>query len=452
MKILITCSFCLLLTVFIFSPLHGAENPDPDWPGFRGRLASGIAEGYPTPTRWNVENGEKILWKVPVPGLAHSSPIIAGNSIYLTSAVSENGNNKVKVGLYGNITPVDDDAVYEWTVMKLDRKTGKTLWAVVAHKGVPKIKRHPKSTHANPTPATDGKYVVAFFGSEGLYCYDQSGSLVWKKDLGVLNSNFFIAPSAQWGFASSPVIHEDKVFVQCDVHENSFIAAFDLSTGGEIWRTPRNDVPTWSTPTIYRAGNRDVMLVNGWKHIGGYDASNGHEIWRLKGGGDIPVPTPVIGHGMVFVTNAHGKLSPIYAIDLDAQGDISLDEGETSNKFVAWSISRGGAYMQTPLVYDDYLYNCRDNGVLSCYNAGTGERLYQQRLGNGAEGFSASAVAADGKLYYSSETGDIHVVKAGPVFELLAVNSMDEVVMATPAISKGTIYIRTRGHLVAIGD
>jgi outer membrane protein assembly factor BamB len=335
-------------------------------------------------------------------------------------------------------------------VYRIEKKTGRILWSKTAHEGVPKIKRHPKSTHANPTPATDGKHVVALFGSEGLYCYDVSGNLLWKKDLGVLDSAFFVVPEAQWGFASSPIIFDNKVFVQCDVLKGSFLAAFNVENGDEIWRTARQDVPTWCTPTIHTSGERDILLVNGWKHIGGYDASNGKEIWKLRGGGDIPVPTPVVAHGLVFITNAHGPLSPIYAIRLDAVGDISLEEGETSNSHVVWSIRRGGAYMQTPLVYGDYLYSCRDNGVLSCYRARTGERLYQERLGRGASGFSASPVAADDKLYFSSETGDIYVVRAGPTFDLLAVNSFDEVVMATPAISEGTLYFRTRSNLIAI--
>jgi outer membrane protein assembly factor BamB len=194
------------------------------------------------------------------------------------------------------------------------------------------------------------------------------------------------------------------------------------------------------------------LIVNGWKHNGGYDAANGKGVWRLSGGGDIPVPTPVIAHDLIFITNAHGPASPIYAIRVDAEGDISLEEGTRSNRFIAWSVNRGGAYMQTPLVYGDYLYVCRDNGVLSCYVAKTGELLYRERLGNGAGGFSASPVAADGKLYFSSEDGEIFVVQAGSQFSLLAVNSMDETVMATPAIVEGILYFRTRNHLVAIRD
>ncbi len=286
---------------------------------------------------------------------------------------------------------------------------------------------------------------MAFFGSEGLYCYDMDGELLWKKDLGLLDSGFFRVPSAQWGFASSPVIHDGMVFVQCDVLNDSFVAAFDIKSGREIWRQKREDVPTWSTPTVSVAEDRHQLILNGWKQIAGYDLRTGKSLWWMEGGGDIPVPTPVVAHGLIFITNAHGPQSPIYAIRLDAEGDLGAGKDA-----ISWSITRGGAYMQTPLVYGNYLYNCRDNGVLSCYEAASGNKMYQQRLGGGASGFSASPVAADGKIYFTSETGDVFVIEAGAEFKLLATNSLDEVTMATPAISEGTLYFRTRSQVVAV--
>jgi outer membrane protein assembly factor BamB len=399
-----------------------------------------------------VETGEGVRWKTPIPGLAHSSPVVWGDSIFLTTAVNTEGGSHLKVGLYGSIDPVPDEPVHRFVLYRIDRRTGKILWERTAHEGVPRRPRHPKSTLANPTPATDGRRVVAFFGSEGLYCYDMEGTLLWKKDFGPLDAAFFVAPDAQWGFASSPVIHDGVVYIQCDVLNDPFVAAFDLESGERIWRTPRDDVPTWSTPTVHETGDRTLLLLNGWKHAGGYDAKTGEEIWRLNGGGDIPVPGPVVAHDLVFITNAHGSDAPIYAIRLDARGDISLGEGETSNAHIAWSVPRGGAYMQTPLVYGPYLYNCRDNGVLSVYDAKTGDRKYQQRLGGGGGGFTASPVAADGKVYFTSEEGDVYVIEAGPEYELLATNPLGEVTMATPAVSEGTLYFRTRTHLLAIGD
>lgn len=437
-------------TVVILSlacPLaSGSEN----WSRFRGPRASGIGEGK-TPTRFSVEPPLNLRFRVPVPGLAHSSPIVWGDRIFLTTAVAAEGDSRLKVGLYGDIAPVEGESRQSWKLLSFDKRTGALLWEQTAHEGVPKTKRHPKSTHANPTPATDGQRVLAFFGSEGLYCYDFSGKLLWKRDLGLLESSFFQAPDAQWGFASSPVIYQDMIIIQADVLKDSFLAALSLADGRTLWRTARADVPTWSTPNILETAEGAQVVVNGWKHIGGYEAKSGKEIWRLEGGGDIPVPTPVFGHELVFITNAHGPGSPIFAIRASARGRIAPGADGTS-EHIAWSVPQGGAYMQTPLVYGDYLYSCRDNGVLSCFKATTGELQYRERLGAGKTGFSASPVAADGKLYFTSEEGEIYVVRAGPAFELLAVNPLGEVTMATPAVSEGVLYFRTRSHLVAVAE
>jgi len=384
--------------------------------------------------------------------MGHSSPVVFGNRLFITTAVSAEGPQVLKPGLYGDIAPVEESSVYSWKVYCLDRKTGRVIWERTAHTGIPKIKRHPKSTHANPTPATDGKHLVVFFGSEGLYCYDFDGTLLWSKDLGVLDSGYYVVPSAQWETGSSPVIYEDAVYLQCDVLKNSFVAAFRLEDGKEVWRTPRSDVPTWSTPTIHKSGDRLYLIANGDKEAAGYDARTGARLWYLSGGGDIPVPTPIVANDLIFLMSAHGQMSPIYAIRLTASGDISIKGIVRVNQYIAWSEDNGGAYMQTPLVYGDYLYTCQIDGVLSCYEANTGKRMYQARLGKGGTGFTASGVAADGKLYYTSEEGDVYIVKPGPQFELLATNSMDEVCMATPAISEGVLYFRTSASLIAIRE
>ena len=388
-----------------------AESPQPgvDWPSFRGISARGVAEGYPAPLRWSGETGENVRWRTAIPGIGHSSPVLWRDLVCVTTAVGTKAKPELRVGLYGDIDPVQDDTVHSWKVYCFDKGTGTVRWERTAHAGVPKVKRHTKSTHANPTLATDGERLVALFGSEGLHAYDLQGRLLWKKDLGLLDSGFFRVPEAQWGFASSPVIHEGMVIVQVDVQKDSFLAAFDAVTGRERWRTLRADVPTFSTPTVHVEEGRAQVIVNGWKHIGGYDAATGKELWRMKGGGDIPVPTPVVAGGLVYITNAHGGAAPIYAIRTSATGDVSLPEGRTSNAHVAWSQERDGAYMQTPLVYAGLLYNCRDNGVLSVYDAKTGRRLYQQRLGEGGAGFTASPVAADGKVYFTSEEGEVTV-------------------------------------------
>lgn len=437
--------------VVLFALVSASSVSAKNWPMFRGAGSSGIAEGYPTPLTWNVATLHNIRWKTPIPGMGHSSPIVWGDQVFVTTAVGQKEREQLRIGLYGDIASADDQETKDFRIYCLDKSTGQILWYRTAHKGIPRVKRHMKSSHANPTMATDGNHLVAFFGSEGLYCYDMQGSFRWSRELGLLDSGFFRAPGAQWGFASSPILHEGMVLVQCDVLSQTFVAAFALADGSEIWRTPRQDVPTWSTPAIYTEGSSSRVVVNGYKCIAGYDTQTGKEIWRLSGGGDIPVPTPLVTPSLIYITNAHGGQSPIYAIRPDARGDITLREAESSNRYIAWSYLQGGAYMQTPLVYGEYLYVCRDNGVLSCFQARTGERIYRERLGDGRSGFSASLVAGDGKIYATSEEGDIYVIAAGADFRILSVNAMDEICMATPALSEGMLLFRTRSHLTAVG-
>ncbi len=421
-----------------------------DWPSFHGHNGSGVAEGNTTVTDWNVETGENILWKTNIPGLAHSSPVIAGDRMFITTAVKEGEPAPLKVGLYGSVDPVEDESVHQMKVYCLDKNTGEILWEQLSIEAVPKVKRHPKGSHAASTPATDGEHVVAFFGSEGLYCYDMEGNLEWKRDFGVLKAAWYMMGQPDWGFASSPIIHENMVIVQCDVVGDSFLAALDLSTGEEIWRTVRTDMPTWSTPTVDVREGRAQVICNGLQHIGGYDLKTGEELWRLQGGGDIPVPTPVVAHDLIFITNAHGRMAPIIAIDTMATGELELS---TDDEHIAWFEPRRGNYMQTPLVYGDLAYFCRDNAVLSCFDARTGEEHYQQRLNDGGRmGFTASGVAADGKLYFTSEIGEVHVVKAGTEFEQVGFNEMGAECMATPAVSEGVIYWRTRNQIIAVGE
>ena len=422
---------------------------DTNWPQFRGPSGGGMGSGTPV-IEWNAESGKNILWKTAIPGLGHSSPVVWGDRIFLTSAVPATGAAQLKVGLYGDITPLKGEPAQSFRVFCLDRKSGRILWEKAAASGVPKIMRHPKSTHANPTPATDGKYLVAFFGSEGLFTYDLNGELLWKKDFGTLDSGFYIVPEAQWGFASSPVIFANMVIIQADVQKNSFVAAFDLRTGKELWRTPRADVPTFGTPAVvpYTGGGAGdwQVVVNGWKHIGGYDAKTGRELWKLQGGGDIPVPSPVYLDGVVVITSAHGQDRPIYAIRTNAAGVIAKD-----SPAMAWSQDRAGNYMQTPLLQGGLGYFCLDNGALTVYQLATGERLYQRRLGGGSSGFTSSPVAAGSQLYITDEEGHTYVLALGREYKVLAENDLGETVMATPAISDGVVYIRGGKHLFAIG-
>jgi outer membrane protein assembly factor BamB len=422
-----------------------------NWPQLRGPQASGVDDSSAIPTEWNVESGRSIRWKTAIPGLAHSSPIVWRDRVYVATAVSGD-SAELKVGLYGDIGSANDQEPHQWRLLSLEAKTGRVLWDKLGFEGTPKVKRHPKASHCNSTPATDGKRLVAIFGSEGLFCFDLSGELLWKQDLGPMDSGFFSVPSAQWGFASSPVLHEDKVVVLCDVQTNSFLAVFDATDGREIWRTPRQDVPTWGTPTVVNVAGADQILVNGWHHTGAYDFATGTEVWRHDGGGDIPVPTPVVAHGFGYFTSAHGRFRPIQAIRLEAKGDITAPELGTTNEFIAWSHARKGNYMQTPLVVGDLLFNCWDNGVLLCLDARTGNVHYEERVRAGGDGFSASPVSDGRHLFIASERGDIHVVPVDKQFSVVATNRMAETVMASPALSGGKLFVRTRSQLVAIGS
>jgi outer membrane protein assembly factor BamB len=372
-----------------------------DWPQFRGPQASGLDSTAPAPVHWDIKTGENVRWSTPIPGLAHSSPILWTNRVYVTTA-TQPGKADLKVGLYGSIESANDQGTHQWHLLAVEQATGKILWDKVEHEAVPRLKRHPKSSHCSSTPATDGKHVVAIFGSEGLFCFDMEGNLAWRKDLGPMDSAFYRVPTAQWGFASSPVIHDGKVVVLCDVLTNSFIAAFDLTDGRELWRTLRQDVPTWGTPTVVKVGDQTQVLVNGDQHSGAYDFATGREIWRLRGAGDIPVPTPIVANGIAYLTSAHGNVSPIRAIHLEAHGDITPSEQDGTNAAILWSHPHLGNYMQTPIVVGDQLYACLDMGVLTCFDAKTGATRYRERLGSGAEGFTSSPVSDGRNLYFSS--------------------------------------------------
>lgn len=420
-----------------------------NWPSFRGADAAGVATAS-LPAAWTEKN---IRWKTPIPGLSHSSPVVWGDRLFVATAIRTDGEAPLKVGLYGSGDSADDDTEQRWAVYALDQKTGAILWEKVAHRGAPRARRHPKATHANTTLATDGTRVIAFFGSEGLFAYDFNGELLWRKDFGVLDSGP-VRTELQWGHASSPILFEGKVVLQCDQRKGSFLAVLSVEDGKELWRTDRAAVSqhSWATPTVVQAAGRAQIVCNGWPFIAGYDAATGKELWRLKSGGDIPTPAPIFAHGLIYVTNAHGGGAPLYAIRPDASGDLSLQGKETSNAGVAWSEPRNGAYMQTPLVWDDLIYSCSDRGVLKVYEAKTGRLQYTQRLGSGQTGFTSSPVAAGGKIFFASEEGEVYVVKAGATHELLATNRLGEITMASPAVSRNALFYRTRRQVIAIGE
>lgn len=443
-----------LLICLLFLTLSSVAQTKPkqnDWPSFRGAYARGVAEGQNLPESWDGEKGANIKWKAAIPGLAHSSPIIWGNRLFLTTAISSRGAAKFKPGLYGDGDASDDRSSHQWKLYCLDKATGKVLWDRVAYEGPPLEKRHIKSTYANATPATDGRYVAAFFGSQGLYVWDLDGKLIWKKDFGRLDVGAYDAPDYEWGTASSPLIYKDLVIIQCDTQKDDFIVALNLKTGQPVWRTPRDEFPSWGTPAIYPGKKRVELITNGANYIRGYDPDTGKELWKLGGSSKITAPTPVFEGDLIVVASGRRPEAPIFVIRAGANGDLTLKEGETSSAQIAWAKQKVGPYMPTPLIYQGLLYVLRNQGIMSCYDLATGDEKYTERIPHQGSGFSASPVAADGRIYLSSEDGDIFVVKAGAKFELLGKNTVGQLLMATPALSDGIMYVRAERELFAIG-
>jgi outer membrane protein assembly factor BamB len=426
---------------------RGAPLP---WPAFRGANAAGVGDGQGVVAEWDVATGKNIRWKTPVPGLATSSPIVWGDRVIVITAASDQ-DRSFRTGLYGDVKPVEDLSVHSYRVYALDRTSGKVVWEREAFKGAPITKRHTKSSQANATPVTDGRHIVAVFGSIGLMvCYDMEGTLKWKKDIGVLDSGWFLDPSYQWGHSSSPVIYRSSVILQADQARGSFIAAFDLADGRELWRTARPDeVSTWATPTILAGPKGDELVTNGTK-VRGYDPVTGALLWTLTPNSEIAIGTPVVHRDMAIVTAGYPPVRPVYAVRAGSRGDISLPPGRSSSDAIAWSHDRDGTYISSPVVYRGLLYTLNNNGILTAYDADTGERLYRARVGGGGA-FSASPIAADGKLFLASEDGDVFIVQAGREYVELARHPMNEVIMASPAVSDGLLFIRTLGHLWAIG-
>jgi outer membrane protein assembly factor BamB len=431
--------------------LPAPSSSDGSWPSFRGAGAAGVATDMALPETWNGDTGENVLWRIPVAGLAHSSPVVWGDRIFVTSAVSSDENASFKPGLYGNGNASLDRSTHRWTVQAFDKNTGELIWERVAHAGAPNEKRHVKSTYASATPATDGRIVVAYFGSQGVHAFTVDGDFLWSIDLGHVNVGAYNAPNIEWGPASSPHLWNGKVFLQVDTQEDDFLMAIDGATGEILWKTERDELPTWGTPTVVPGRGRPELVTNGANFIRGYDPETGEELWRLGGSSKITAPTPIFTDEHIVVASGRAPERPIFVLRHGARGDLTLPEGEDSSEDVVWSKVRRGPYMPTPLIYDGILYVLANNGVFDAYDLQTGDELYRQRIPHLGSGLSASPVAADGKIYLSSEDGEIIVIKAGPEFEHLGTNSMGELLMATPALSEGVMYVRSVDSLFAIG-
>jgi len=423
------------------------------WPQFRGPRASGIGDGQGAPAAWNVATGEGVRFKTPIPGIGLSSPIVWGDRIFVTTAVSGKGDASFRAGLYGEAISVDDHSEHSFRLYALDAVTGRVAWEREVHRGAPQVERHLKSSLANATPATDGERVVVLFGAVGkLAAYDFDGKPLWQRDIGILDCNDPQSGSAEWGHASSPILYGDLVIVQGDRRKDSFLAAYRLATGEEVWRVAREEPSTWSTPNILPAPSGDELIANG-PTIRAYDPRTGRPLWSLGPSSEVVVGTPVVGDGLVFVTAGYPPVRPVFAIRSGQRGDLSLPRGESSSKAIAWSHARGGTYIPSPILYRGILYTCNNNGILTAYRAETGEQLSMIRLSaTTTAAFAASPIAADGRLYIASETGDVYVLRAGPEPELLAVQPMGEPVMSTPAISGGLLVVRTLNHVFGLAQ
>jgi outer membrane protein assembly factor BamB len=321
----------------------------------------------------------------------------------------------------------------------------------VAREGVPLEKRHIKSTYASATPATDGRIVVAWFGSQGVFAYDLKGRLLWQVELGRLNLGAYDIPTYEWGTASSPIIWNNLVILQCDTQDDSFLLALDADTGNQVWKTERDELPSWGTPTVAQTAAGPELVTNASNFIRGYDPRTGRELWKLGRSSKITAPTPLFVNDKFVIASGRAPERPIFVVKAGARGDLTLPEGKTASDAVVWSRTGRGSYMPTPLVYGGILYVLANNGLLDAYDVQTGEEIYRQRLPLVGSGFSASPVAADGRLYLSNEDGEMLVIAAGRKYAHLATNPMGELLMATPALSEGVMYVRSAQSLFAIG-
>lgn len=435
----------LRMLLFASVVMTGTANAqDARWPMFRGPNATGLGAGA-APVRWNGETGEGIAWKTAIPGIGHSSPVVWGDRVFVTTAVSADAAETFTPAAARGSSVAASRPRQSWRVYCLDRRTGRILWERTAHEGVPKIGRHAKASHANATPATDGRHVAVFFGSEGLFLYTVDGDLLWSRDLGVIDVGYVGQPEYQWSTASSPILHDGLVIVQADAQQDSFMAAFDVRSGNKVWRRERDDLPSWSTPVIASAGDRPVLVTNSPRFIRGLDPGTGRELWRIPDGAEVKVPTPVVSGGLVVVSGGAPRGRQFYGVRAGRETEAS-----GSGDRIAWTVQKGGPYTPTPIVVGRVLFVLGDNAVLSAYEVRTGKLLHQGRVPETGGAYSASPVAANGLLYLSSEDGDIHVVRAEAAFEVVAANAMGEALMATPAIADGMLIVRGARHVFGV--
>ncbi|HQR35185.1 MAG TPA: PQQ-binding-like beta-propeller repeat protein [Blastocatellia bacterium] len=414
------------------------------WPQFRGAQSIGVAEDPTLPEKWS--STENVAWKTDIAGIGWSSPIVWGNQIFLTSVINTGDTEPPKKGLYfGGERPIPP-AEHRWMVYAVNFQTGKVMWEREVYKGIPKFSRHLKNSFASETPVTDGERVYAYFGNVGLFVFDLKGTLLWKQMFDAKKTRF------GWGTAASPVVYKDKIFIVCDNDEQSYLVALDKKTGKQIWKVDREVGTNWATPYIWESGQRTELVIPGTKAVRSYDL-DGKTLWEFKGMSSIAIPVPFSKHGLLYIASGYvgDQHRPVYAIKPGASGDISLKEGETSNQFIAWYQRQAGPYNPSPIVYGDLYYTLLDRGFFTAHDAKTGKEVYgKQRIDPAAGAFTSSPWAYNGKIFALSEDGDTFVIQAGSEYKLVGKNSLDEMCMATPAIVKGSLIIRTATKLYRI--
>ena len=432
----------VLFIVTSFSLVY-ADN----WPSWRGPDGLGISSEKGIPAKWDLF--KNIKWKVAVPGLGHSSPIVWGDRIFVTTAVNSNpAEGDWQKGFKQSIRKRDAFDI-SWKVLCFDKATGKLLWDKTAITQKPVSERHLKNSYASQSPVTDGQNVFAFFGDQGMYCYDFQGNLIWRTYyLGTFKMR------NNWGMGTSPVLYKNFVIQVCDQElGRSFIIALDKKTGKVAWKTQRDEHSSWSTPLVYDRGARTELIVNGYHAVRSYDPNNGKLLWECRGPAtSVTTPTPTYMNGLIIVSSGFlmEQVRPITAFRPGVSGDITLKNGETSSRAIAWRHNVGAPYIPSPIAYNGRVYVVLDEGFIACYDVNTGKQIYgKTRIEAGAV-FSASPVAMDGMLFCSSEDGDLYVIKAADQYVLLAKNSLGESIMASPAISGGNMFIRTIRHLYCI--
>jgi outer membrane protein assembly factor BamB len=412
---------------------HVASAQTVNWPQYRGANSDGLGEGATLPESWSTT--ENVVWKTDIPGWGWSSPVVWGDKIFVTSAVGENEREKLVIGGYpgGNVKPTD---VHRWMTYCLDFETGKIVWEREAHRGVAPEQRHPKNSYANGSPVTDGERVYALFDNIGLFCYDIDGNKLWEQRWG----SFPIRGG--WGPGGSPVLHGKRIYWVNDNERESFMVALDKATGKQLWRVERQEKSNWSTPFVWEHDLRTEIVTIGTGKVRSYDL-DGNVLWELTGTSGLVSLTPLAKHGLLYL-GAGYHYGPLYAIRPGASGDITLEDGETSNKWIAWSQPRGSSIHPCYLISDDRLFVLFDAGLLTCYNAKTGEEIFpRKRLDTGGGRFYASPWAYNGKIFLLNEDGTTWVVDDGPEFNVTGKNFLEDNAWATPAIARGSLFIRT---------